>query len=420
MYNKGQKAKHEPTFTREVKRMVRKRKSYQTGCISPHNGQYTVRFWMIDYETGKKIRKREILEGAIGKKEARELAKPIMERVNQHNNNFQFNEAAEKLKRIKKSALTFRDFFTGRWQTYMTTEKIADSTRYSYDSMTKNHIMPFFAERPLKEIAPSDITDFFNQLDELSPKFALNIYALLNTIFDVAFQYDFIIRSPMRSRIHKPRVEKAEKPALPVATVIQILNHMDKQHFPLFAVLSSTGMRIGECLGVVWRDVDFSARVLYVKQSVWRGNVKKPKTQASIRKFRLHPFLVEQLQEHKAVSKFNAPDDFVFSREDGRSLDPDGLRETVLYPVMKKVGIEICSRAYGFHIFRHTAGSIGYDITGKMKVVQKFLGHAQESTTSGIYVHTREDEVADTAELVAEEIFSQMQAVQDFGNEFLN
>jgi hypothetical protein len=62
-----------------------------------------------------------------------------MERVNLHN--FQFNEASEKLKRIKKSALTFRDFFTGRWQTYMATEKIADSTRYSYDSIWRQILL---------------------------------------------------------------------------------------------------------------------------------------------------------------------------------------------------------------------------------------------------------------------------------------
>ena len=69
------------------------------------------------------------------------------------------------------------------------------------------------------------------------------------------------------------------------------------------------------------------------------------------------------------------------------------------YRAMKKVGIEKTSRAHGSHTFRHTAGSIGYGITGKMKIVQNFLGHAQESTTSSIYVYTREDEVADTAEL---------------------
>jgi integrase len=398
--------------------MARKRRSYQLGSISPHNDQYTVRYWLLDYNTGKMIRKREIIPGAATKKEARELSRPIMERVNNHNN----NPLAESFKRKQHQSLTFTDFINSRWQRYMANEKIADSTRYSYDSMTRNHLLPFFGERPLKDITPSDVTDFFSKLaeDEVSPKFALNIYALVNLMFDLAFQYDLIPVNPVRSKLHKPRAERQEKPALDVAKVVTVLNHIDEDYRLLFILLASTGMRSGECLGLMWRDIDFSARLLFVKQSLWRGKLKKPKTKSSVRKFRLHHFLLKQLQEHQAKSKYPKADDFVFCREDGRPFEPDHLRECVLYPAMDKVEIERTSRAYGLHIFRHTAGSIGYDKTGKMKLVQKFLGHAQESTTSNIYVHTKEDEVAETAELVAEEIFSQMQAVQDFSSGMVN
>jgi integrase len=397
--------------------MARKRKSYQLGSISLHNGQHTLRYWLFDFNTGKKVRKREVLPGAASKKEARELSKPIMERVNQHNSNPQ----AEMFKRVQQSSLTFQDFINSRWQTYMSNGKIADSTRYSYDSVTNKHILPFFGYRTLREITPSDVTDFFNGLsDGVAPKFALNMYALLNTMFDVAFQYDLIPVSPVRSKLHKPRVEQKEKPILDVSAVVSILNHVGDKYRLFFALLASTGMRSGECLGLAWRDIDFSVRLLFVNQSVWRGNVKKPKTRSSVRKFRLHHILVKRLQDHKASSKHNGLDDFVFCREDGSPLDPDWLRESVLYAAMDKAGVERTPRSYGFHIFRHTAGSIGYDKTGKMKVIQKLLGHAQESTTSGIYVHTREDEVAEAAELVAEEIFSQLQAVQDFSVGLVN
>jgi hypothetical protein len=55
-----------------------------------------------------------------------------------------------------------------------------------------------------------------------------------------------------------------------------------------------------------------------------------------------------------------------------------------------------------------------------MKAVQNFLGHAQESTTSSIYVHPQEDEIADLAELVAEALFSKLQTLQDFDRGFVN
>ncbi|MEW6125987.1 MAG: tyrosine-type recombinase/integrase [Acidobacteriota bacterium] len=130
--------------------------------------------------------------------------------------------------------------------------------------------------------------------------------------------------------------------------------------------------------------------------------------------------LVTQLREHQAKTKYPNPDNYIFSREDGRPIDPDHLQERVLYPAMDKAEIKRTSRAYGLHMFRHTAGSIGYDKTGKMKIVQRLLGRAQESTTSNIYVHTQEDEVAEVAELVAEEIFSKMQELQDFSGGLVN
>ncbi len=397
--------------------MARKRKSYQLGSISSHNGQNTLRYWLLDYTTGQMVRKREALPGAATKKEAREMSKPIMDRVNQHNN----NPEAGRLKREQQCSLAFKDFIDGRWKAYMSNGKIADSTRYSYDSVTKRHILPFFGDFPLREITPSHVSDFFARLsDGVAPKFALNMYTLLNTMFDVAFQYDLIQANPVRSKLHKPKVEHKEKPILDVREVVGILEHVDDEYRLFFALLACTGMRSGECRGLTWRDIDFSLRVMFVNQSVWRGKVKKPKTQASIRKFRLHHNLVQRLRQHKASSRYNALDDFVFCREDGSSLDPDWLRESVLYAAMDKAGVKRSPRAYGFHIFRHTAGSIGYDKTGKMKVVQKLLGHAQESTTSGIYVHTPEDEVAEAAELVADEIFSQMQSVLNFSSRLVN
>jgi integrase len=86
--------------------------------------------------------------------------------------------------------------------------------------------------------------------------------------------------------------------------------------------------------------------------------------------------------------------------------DPDHLRECVLYPAMDKAKIERSERAYGSHVFRHTAGSIIYEKTGRMKLVQKTLGHSREQTTSDIYVHVEQEIVAESAEIIAEELFA--------------
>ena len=39
------------------------------------------------------------------------------------------------------------------------------------------------------------------------------------------------------------------------------------------------------------------------------------------------------------------------------------------------------------HRWRHTSGSVLYDLTGNLKVVQRRLGHASHNTTMALYVH---------------------------------
>jgi integrase len=53
-------------------------------------------------------------------------------------------------------------------------------------------------------------------------------------------------------------------------------------------------------------------------------------------------------------------------------LNPDVLRRDVLYPALD----------------RHSAASFLNEQTGNLKLAQRFLGHADISTTANVYTHT--------------------------------
>lgn len=61
--------------------------------------------------------------------------------------------------------------------------------------------------------------------------------------------------------------------------------------YPLFATLLGTGMRIGECTGLTWKDVDFKKRSISVNHSAtyYTRNgtacfeISAPKTEAGVR-----------------------------------------------------------------------------------------------------------------------------------------
>ena len=373
------------------------RRTYQEGNLQFHGNVWTVRYKLLNHQEGKWVWKRERLEGCDdrkNKKAAIKAKQPIMVRVNEHNNNPQ----------LTRKAVTFRDFVNGLWKSYTVERGIEQSTIEGYNSMIKQHLMPVFGDKWLAQLTPADMTAFFASVrGEVSDKYALNLYQLLNIMMEVASQYDLMDKKPLRSKLHKPQYKPKEKPILPVATVKQIIDSADEQHRAFLLLLAITGIRLGEALALRWQSVDLEARTLSITHSLWRGRLKPPKTEASIRALRIPSSLSEILREHKARSSFSAPDDFLFCKSDGRPYEPDHLRECVLYPAMNAAGIVRADRQYGFHIFRHTAGSIAYGKTLNSKSVQKMLGHANEKTTSDIYIHVQPEVVSDTVESVAAE-----------------
>jgi len=139
-------------------------------------------------------------------------------------------------------------------------------------------------------------------------------------------------------------------------------------------------------------------------------------TQGSARLIYFGPSLLAALVVQKQNSNHNSPDDFVFCKDDGSSLNPDVLRRDVLYPTLYRLGIARTSRAAGFHTFRHSAATIVNQKTGNLKLVQKPLGHSNLATTADVYTHTSADSDRSAALALEQAIFGDLfQVVPRFG-----
>jgi integrase len=318
--------------------------------------------------------------------------------------------------------LTFADFIKGRWASYQANRELQQSTLASYDSMIKTHILPAFGGKLMTEITPADVTDFFDRVRrDVSSKYAANLYALLNTMFEVACQYDIIGKKPIRSKLHKPKVETPEKPTLPIEEVQRIVDSLEGGHQMLIIMLFIFPVRLGEALALRWLDMDIEAQELHIRNALWQGQLKsKLKTKATGRMFHIPEPLVDLLRVYREQSEFNGPEDYIFCNSAGQPFDPDNLRHRVLYPAMDKVGIKREKRSYGFHIFRHTAGSVLHDRTGNLKLVQETLGHSRISTTADIYVHP-DKAVAQTAtRILSQVVLGKCDPVVTQGSEMVN
>jgi integrase len=204
-------------------------------------------------------------------------------------------------------------------------------------------------------------------------------------MFHLAADNDLIQRSPVRKN-HKPDFPKANKVAWTPEQVRLIIANSAPRYQALVSTAALLGARIGEILGLQWNQVDFENREICIRQALWRGTIQTPKTEQSVQILPIYDHLLHTLAKHKEQSLHTAPSDFVFCHHDGRSLDPDVLRNDVLYPAIKAAGLPREKRSNGWHAFRHTASTLIYQSTGDLKAARMYLGHADEKTTE-LYTH---------------------------------
>lgn len=376
------------------------RNSFQRGSVRLKKRRNAEPVWVLRYRvrdpnsrSGWK-EKTEMVPECRTKKEALNALNERLLSINQSNN------------RKRPAVPTFTSFASGLWQAYINNKRLKPSTLYSYKSMLDNIVLPQFGSRRLDEIRPEDLTQFFAGLEKKakSMKTLLNLYSMLSVMFDIAVEYDLIETSPVRRKLHRPHYSRTEKPALSAEAIRQIIESIPEKHQALFVCVALTGMRLGELLALRWINLDFASRQLTITHSLWRGQLVSPKTKASERTIHMPTVLIDMLLAHRQKSAWVRLDDYVFCTESGAALDPDNLRHRALYPALEAVGIARQARTHGFHLFRHSAGSIVHALTRDLKAAQELLGHSRISTTSDIYVHLDKSVAEEATEALAKAI----------------
>ena len=165
----------------------------------------------------------------------------------------------------------------------------------------------------------------------------------------------------------------------------------------LWAVLSTTGLRLGEALGLKWSDLDVERAELRVQRSLVRPThglawvLEEPKTEKSRRAVPLLARTVDALRWHRTrqeaerITAGSAYTDhgFVFASQTG-----EPLQGTVVYkyhwrPTLKRLGLP----AVRLHDLRHSAATLWLEAGLPLKLVQELLGHASMTITADVYSH---------------------------------
>lgn len=165
--------------------------------------------------------------------------------------------------------------------------------------------------------------------------------------------------------------------------------------YPLFFTLATTGMRIGEAMGLLREDINFNKNEIFVhRQYTAKEEKEKPKTDSSIRTIYIFPALAEVLKEH---IKKSPPSKFVFCNKKGNVLNLSNIRNRWYIPLLNLCGF---SKDYArLHDLR--GSNIDFSLTEglSVKFAQNQHGHADSRTTLNNYAKNNNEMVRKAMEV---------------------
>jgi len=284
---------------------------------------------------------------------------------------------------VPYSTLTLQDF-VDQFFVPLAFPILKPSTRKRYLSTLNLHLLPALGDYQLRNIRTVDVQRFVLQkLDKgLGWETCSHLRNLLSKIFVKAKKWGHFVGPNPASDVELPEKPPArEKHVLMPEQITRLLAVLREPVRTMVLLGILTGLRIGEILALRWQDVDLAAAELRVAQAVYRGSLGTPKTKGSKRTVPLPQtaiWALRDLADHRAPI---GPDSLVFPSRKGTALNDTNLLLRFLKPAGKLTGVPWVS----WHTFRRTHATLLQLAGGSAKDAQAQLGHAQITTTLGIY-----------------------------------
>ncbi len=264
-------------------------------------------------------------------------------------------------------------------------------TKLVYNSVLNHHIVPRWGGSPLRRVTTVKVEEWLKSLT-CAPGTKAKIRNVLSMVFRHAIRWGWL--GQYENPIVMVRVSSQRK-RVPVRLTEDefrsLFSALPVREQLLGTICATTGLRIGEVLGLKWEDIDFAQKTANVLRSFVDGSVGPCKTEVSRQPVPLDDIAVDGLLAWRGDSAYASSEDWIFASYQtfGKApMWPDSLRRKILQPAARRVGI---TTQVGWHTFRHTYSSLLADCGNDVKVVQELMRHAKLSTTMEVYTHARMD-----------------------------
>jgi len=310
--------------------------------------------------------------------------------------------------------LTVGQYLTADWLP-AAKAKVRASTFDSYRSIVDVHLVPALGKIRLTALTVADVERLLRAKSAagLSPRRVAMIRAVLRIALGRAVRNSVLPRN-VAALAAAPRQERHEiEPFAPdeIRTLLAAVHGHRLE--AMFVVAVSSGLRMGELLGLSWPDVDLERGSLTVRAALAKiegeWDLVPPKSSTSRRTIALPELGVVALRAHRtrqleerlrsggvwdpSREGHDEPWNLVFATATGRPLDGPNVSRT-FHAILEAAALP----RRRFHDLRHSAATALLVAGVSARVVQSILGHSQISLTLGTYSHAIPELQMDAAE----------------------
>jgi site-specific recombinase XerD len=221
---------------------------------------------------------------------------------------------------------------------------------------------------PITQITTMHIRDYLVQYQNqhLCSKVTIdNMRRILSSFFAWLEDEDYIVKSPVR-RIHKVKTESYVKDTLSDEDLEKMRDSSSSlRDLAMLDLLISTGIRVGELVGINRNDLNFQERQCVV---FGKGNKERLVYFNARAKIHLEAYLRERTDDNPAL--------FVSLHAPFERLQISGVERRI-----KLLGAKARIKGVHPHKFRRTMATMAIDKGMPIEQVQRLLGHVRIDTT---------------------------------------
>ncbi len=283
--------------------------------------------------------------------------------------------------------------------------------KHTYKGQYNNHIKPVIGNMKLKEITTPKLTRIMKSMT-LNPQTVKKVYVVIQSIFRRGVEQGFIRESPCHNVILPKKKDGKKKMSLDENEIKRFMELLDTKPWDedfkrIIKVLLYTGMRSGECLGLMWEDIDFDEMTITINHNLTdiggKHKLGSPKTESSRRVIGMSDVLASIFREQKAyidrmsaaLGKNFAHPEMVFTSALGNYRDRNSV-----YHSLKRFTKGTEFENLTLHQLRHCNATLLLNSGVDLKVVSEHLGHRDINITADIYADVLKSTKAKVADLI--------------------